>query len=555
VQEWSNHVNEPRIAARSYWTAVSKGVAGIFLFMLQDGGGHASYPKWALLSQDRSPKAKLAAYSDAVQEVHRLEPLLMAARPVHAVKPIALYWSRIDLSLAQPDGSLYGTAVNSPIHVYRTLRGLGYPVRWITPRQIEAGALDQVAALVLAGCDHIPRNTARRIEGWVKSGGVVIGDQWPGAWDEYARPQSILAPVFGVAQADPKPRDAKAGMLAVEESTQGYGEVTDAAVVRKEYFTMIEEVAQQPSATHPVSRALGDYMVSGIGPAKIQCVAGHVVGMTHRGTVGFVVNTFGTGHALYSALMLGTIYESGGTRFEWDTTHAGLGYGRILDAFLKFAGVKPGAVTSGLAPRVAAKLRVESPLVTPEGNVLVGLTSLNDDAVGPFDLAIELPAAAGGPFARVFVATEGSRRLQPVEGVRKGTQMLVRMPRFDTHATIVAVRNAGPLVSLDLKGVTRGEAGLALIGTNQSFEIEAVVYNLSPRTLPAGELALSVPAGWLQSAESRPVGAIAAGAEARVVFTVRAPALAAARRIYPILARYASGDLRSTPATEMVWWE
>src|SRR5205814_5267927 len=28
VQEWSNHAVDPRIAARSYWTCVSKGVGG-----------------------------------------------------------------------------------------------------------------------------------------------------------------------------------------------------------------------------------------------------------------------------------------------------------------------------------------------------------------------------------------------------------------------------------------------------------------------------------------------------------------------------------------------
>jgi len=553
IQEWSNHVNEPRIAARSYWTAVSKGVAGIFLFMFQEGIRHESYPKWALLSHDRSPKAKLAAYSDAVQEVHRLEPLLMAARPVHAVKPVAIYWSRIDLSLAQPHESLYGTAINSPIHVYRTLRSLGYPVRWITPRQVEAGALDQVGALVLPGCDHIPRASAERIAAWVKAGGVAIGDQWPGAWDEYARPQTVLGPLFGV-RAVPKASGAKTGMLAVQESTQGYGEVTDAAVGRKEYFTMIDEVAQQPGATHPVAVALGDYMVSGIGPEKVVCVSGHVIGMEHRGAAGFVVNTCGKGQTLYSAMMLGTIYESGGTRFEWDSTHSGLAYGRILDEFLKFADVKPSSTVSGLAPRVTAKLRVESPLVTPEGNLLVGLTSLNDDVVGPFDLSVELPAATCGPFARVFVATQGSRRLQPVEVKLQGTRMTLRMPQFDTHAMIVALKDSGPLVSLELKDVTRGVADLAVIGTNQEFKIEAVVFNPSSKALPAGELTLSVPAGWLQSAEGMPVSAIAPGSEARMMFTVRAPELAAAKRIHPILTRYRSGNIQSTPTTEMVWW-
>src|SRR5690606_10299803 len=170
IQEWSNHAVDARLAARSYWSMVSKGVAGIFLFMFQEGRGHATYPKWALLSHDGSPKPKLAAYSNAAQEVHRLEPLITQGAYTYAVKPVALYWSRIDLSLARPHESLYGTTQNSPLHVYRTVRSLGYPVRWITPRQVRAGELNDVSAVVLVGVRYMPADVAGNIEAWVKAG-------------------------------------------------------------------------------------------------------------------------------------------------------------------------------------------------------------------------------------------------------------------------------------------------------------------------------------------------------------------------------------------------
>ena len=35
-------------------------------------------------------------------------------------------------------------------------------------------------------------------------GGAVIADRWPGAWDEYGRPQTVLTPVFGVHAAAKK---------------------------------------------------------------------------------------------------------------------------------------------------------------------------------------------------------------------------------------------------------------------------------------------------------------------------------------------------------------
>jgi hypothetical protein len=551
VQEWSNHSVDPRIAARSYWTFVSKGAVGVFLFMFQEGFHH-QYPKWALLDERREPKAKFAAYSDAAQEVHRLEPLLMSARQTHAMKPVAMYWSRIDLSLGEPHESLYGSVLDSPFHIYGTLRGLGYPVRWITPRQIEAGALGEVGALVLADCNHIPRAVAKKIEEWVKGGGVIVGDHWPGGWDEYARPQSTLAGVFGVrAEIGKKGPQSN---LALQESRQGYGEVTDAAIVQKTHYEKIDEISQQPYPTHPVARAIGDIMLSGVSPDRVECFSGHVIGMSHRGVPGLVLNEYGKGKALYSSMLLGTLYESGGTRYEWDTTHSGSSFARVLDAFLKHAGVKPACSVSGLAPRVSAKVRVESPLVTPDGNVVIGLTSMNDDVVGPFDLEIALPANAAWTFTRVFVTTQGSRQLQPVDAKVEGSRLKLRMPQFDTHAAIVALKDFQPLVSLKLKGVRREVAGLAVIDTDQTFEVEATVYNPSPRKLAAGELTLTIPAGWQQSVEKVKIDPIESGGESTCAFQIRSLPLAAAKRLLPLGAHYQSEAVKSTPATEMVWW-
>jgi hypothetical protein len=551
VQEWSNHSVDPRIAARSYWTFVSKGAAGVFLFMAQEGFHH-QYPKWALLDERREPKAKLAAYSDAAQEVHRLEPLLMSARQTHAVKPVAMYWSRIDLSLGEPHESLYGSVLDSPFHIYATLRELGYPVRWITPRQIEAGALGEVGALVLADCNHIPRAVAKKIEEWVKGGGVIIGDHWPGGWDEYARPQTTLAGVFGVrAEVGKKGPQSN---LALQESRQGYGEVTDAAIVQKNHYEKIDEISQQPYPTHPVALAIGDIMLSGVSPDRVECFSGHVIGMSHRGVPGLVLNEYGKGKALYSSILLGTLYESGGTRYEWDTTHSGSSFARVLDAFLKHAGVNPACSVSGLAPRVSAKVRVESPLVTPDGNVVIGLTSMNDDVVGPFDLEMELPANAARTFTRVFVTTQGSRQLQPVDAKVEGSRLKLRMPQFDTHAAIVALKDFQPLVSLKLKGVRREVAGLAMIDTDQTFDVEATVYNPSPRKLASGELTLTIPAGWLQSSEKMKIDPIESGGESTCTFQIRSLPLAAAKRILPLVAHYQSEAVKSTPATEMVLW-
>jgi len=152
TEEWNPHATDPRIMARSFWTQIGKGARGVYAFMFHEGTGHDSYPKWALVRADLTPKDKMGALSDATHEVHRIEPLLMGSKPVHAVKPVALYYSRMDLSLGQPHLSLWADSADSPYHVYEALRGLGYAVRWITPRQVTAGELSQVGAVVMVDC-------------------------------------------------------------------------------------------------------------------------------------------------------------------------------------------------------------------------------------------------------------------------------------------------------------------------------------------------------------------------------------------------------------------
>jgi hypothetical protein len=298
---------------------------------------------------------------------------------------------------------------------------------------------------------------------------------------------------------------------------------------------------------------MGDFMLTGVEPEHVQCVAGKVVGMMHDGLPGFVVNEHGQGKAFYSAILLGTVYEAAPTAYEWDTTHSGLSYHRLLNAFLRYAGVQPGCNVTGLSPRVRAKLRVESPLIAPDGNVLVGLTSLNDDAVKPFDLEVILPAGSG-PFSKVFVATQGGRYLESPDYRLDGAKLSLHLPAFDTHAMIIALKDAPPLVSLQPKEVDRGPAALAVIHGGQRFEVEVVTYNPSPRTVDAGQVSFIAPAGWLQSPNAINMGAIKPGGEARCTFQVQAPEMAGACRITPLVAKFTNATTKSTPATEMVWW-
>ena len=552
-EEWNTHATDWRIAARTFWTMVGKGVKGIYCFQFQEGTHHDSYPKWALLRNDLAPKDKLGAFADCAHEVHRLERLLVGARRRDAVKPVALYYSRIDLSLDRPLASSWGEGVDSPYRVYEILRGLGYAVRWITPKQIVAGDLDKVAAVVLVNAQHIPSAAAHVLADWVHGGGAVVGDTWPGAFDEHGRPQDVLAGIFGVrAPAQGSGRQAK-GTLAVQESTQGYGEVTIAALEPDERHKTVGEMWQQWDATHPVAKELGPYMLSGFGLQKVECVAGQVVGMTFGGRPGVVVNDVGEGHAMYVAMLLGSLYSGSATRFEWDTTRSGLDAHRLVGAFLRHAGAEPASKTD-LAPRLGAKLRVEAPLVDSRGNVVVGITSLNDRPLEPFALTLRWPAGLPPP-SQVLAAPGGGRRLSAVPHLTQGGNIQLRVPSFDTHATLLLLRHCEPLLGLAAAGMRRGTAGLLHVQPHDRFELTATVHNPCDERRPAGRVTVHLPRGWKSDRHQHRVRSLKPWGTRTVRFTVSPPAICAARRLRPILVRYYAGESSSTPATELVWWE
>jgi hypothetical protein len=72
--------------------------------------------------------------------------------------------------------------------------------------------------------------------------------------------------------------------------------------------------------------------------------------------------------------------------------------------------------------------------------------------------------------------------------------------------------------------------------------------------LKAGVVTLDAPVGWALSSLEQSVPAIKAGGSADVKFTLKAPSITGKTSVRPLLARFSSGDVISTPAAEMIWW-
>ncbi|MEO8205120.1 MAG: alpha-amylase family protein [Chthoniobacterales bacterium] len=559
--EFNVHAQDPRIMARTYWSILSKGVKGITTWCYVPSPSMWMFVMWGMLNDDGTPREKLAAQADANHEVHRLEKLMGTAQPVMAVKPVALYYSRLDLSLPQTTFGVYSSAFDSPYRIYGILRALGYPVRWISPRQIEAGGLKDVGAVIMVGTKYVPAGAAVKLAQWVKDGGCIVGDDWPGALDEYDRPQTTLLDVFGIRPVENAQQMdvAKAKEALAQAETPVAGGLNPEvfrALNAEELFKQVEEMWSQPASKHPVAQAIPPWHLSGFDLKKINVNSGEVIGMSMGdGTAGLpsmVLNNYGKGHALYSAIMLGTMYESGPVAYEWDSTQEGPGLYHLLDAYLKYSGVKSFAKT-GLPERQSWKTRIELPLADEKGNQMIGITSLNDAPLPAFPLTLDWHKQAPD-LKMLLMVHEGSREIEKVSYEIKNGQLKLTMPRFDTHAALLALKDSDPLLSMKISGAPRVAAAILEVTPNTRLKIKATVWNPSPRILPAGNVKLYAAPGWFTNKQEVKVESVPAYGSRDIEFEVQAPAICGKRTLRPIVLKYEAGKVVSTPCTEIVWW-
>ncbi|MEO6055164.1 MAG: alpha-amylase family protein, partial [Chthoniobacterales bacterium] len=558
--EFNVHGQDPRIMARTYWNMLSKGIKGISTWCYVPSPGNWVYVMWGMLNADGTPRDKLAAEADANHEAHRLEKILGTAQPAMAVKPVALYYSRNDLSLPQTTFGAYSSMFDSPYRIYAILRALGYPVRWISPRQIEAGGLKDVSAVCMIGTKYMPGAAATKLAQWVKDGGCIIGDGWAGALDEYDRPQMTLLDVFGIRpEENAKKMDVKKAQEALANAQTPVGGGLDPEVFRAlhadELMKRVEESWAQPDSTHPVAQAIGPWHFSGFDFKKVKMISGEVIGMGMGGASGLpslIINNYGKGHSLYSAIMLGTMYESGPMAYEWDTMQEGPGMYHLLDAYLKYSGVKPFAQTS-LPERQSWKTRIELPLADAKGNQMVGMVSLNDAPLPAFQLTLDWQKQAPD-LKMLLMVHEGSRDIQKVPYEMKNGKLTLTMPGFDTHASLLALKDFDPLVSMKISGAPRGVAAILEVTPNTRLKIKATVWNPSPKALPAGNVKLYAAPGWFTDNPEVKVESIPAYGSQDIEFEVQAPAICGKRTLRPIVLKYEAGKTVSTPCTEIVWW-
>lgn len=521
------HAVDPKIIARTAFLQVAKGVKGISFESL--GGLDYMHP-FTQLREDGTQKKRIGAIADVSGTVRQFESFLTDASIQFPVKPVAIYYSRADLHL---------TKLMEPARIFEILRGRGYDVRWITPRQIADGKLKDVSCVILSGTRYLPDAVAAKLRDYVSGGGALIGDDWPGVYNEFGVKRRDFLTLFGVVPAETKAENP--------DEWSKSGDWIPALASQEE--PRFAEIVRQWNSKHPVLKNLDEFMFSGSNRTQVKCVAGEVIGASFPNRPSVVVNGFGKGKTLYVSVMLGSLFGGYYAPYQRSTTHSDDSPARLIDAFLSYAGAEKLSEIKGVTARQSAKLRVFSPLKDSAGNSMIGIVSYNDSGLKNFELEFPWIDDASRNRGKWLYLAAGSRRLIPLEW--KNGRLLI--PYIESYGMVFHAVDAAPVVSVAMpENIVRNEASLAVVHPGTPLTVRFSVANYSTKELPAGKVTLSLPAGWVADRKESVTDGLAPGKSKEIEFKITPPALACGESLACLNFLWESSDGRRAVATEYI---
>lgn len=563
VREGSTHAPQPELVARSIWGNVAKGMRGMDAFVLHESGNRSrqgELTKFGLCNMydDAAPRPKLAAISDNYRAMHQLDHLLSETKRVRAVKPIAIYYSSIcNLLQERPYASIFDPGPDNFFRVYELIHANGYPVTFVTDRQIREGGawLKSLKAIVFVDATYIPADVQEKVMDWVEQGGHVFADAQSGSCDGYAFPTPGFTKWLGVKPVQQKKVDAN----AAANLAFGYSAYSFDVIQRDELYKTSCEVKDVPGGEHPISKRLGKAMISAMGYNEIKCVEGTVVLQENNSRPYMTVREHGKGSSVYFAGYAGTMYGAGCTQYEWRDKHSDNSPYRVMDAWLRWIGAEKIAVHD-LPRDMGYSMRFESPLVDARGNAFMGIVSQLPCDAPTFRVKYRMPEGFKSPKV-CYVTENATRRITKVDFAYdpKTRELSARIPGFKVWTSLLALNELEPLVSVAFAEDTPRDAyGLADVRPGGELVAKVRVLNPSAQPLADGEVQLRLPDGWFYDRETAKVQEIAPfGESEELVFRIKAPAVNCSRRLKPVnfVFNHPSLPHGSGPAVEAVWFQ
>lgn len=377
--------------------------------------------------------------SAAAKDFAALKPVLAGLKRQHMVRPVGIYYSRTANAMqVRGYGSRTDCGPDSVYRVYELIRANGYPVTFVTDRQIldpKQPGLNRVGALFLVDAAYVPSNVFAKVKGWVRAGNTLFADAQPGIYDEHGYSQSLFFPLLGISPRARKKVDAK----AAENLQFGYSCYAFDVVNPDGLHTTQCEMFFQHDSTHPVIAKTGKLMLSTFACQNNQLTNGQIIVMNQNWggwqTVGVSVRKEGQGNAYYMGAYLGGAFGSGCSQYEWRDAHAEDSPYRLVDAILEYGKLQPVAKTD-LPPYEARKLRFESPLVGAGGKFALCAENYSFLPSGDFNVRWQLGNLRA---PKTLTAHLKGGETKPLEFVydKKTHELVFTMPSFKSYVCVI----------------------------------------------------------------------------------------------------------------------
>ena len=437
--ETNNHAGTGWQFAETFWRSLANGVKGFNFFTLGYFGARHDWATFAFTSAyDGSRTSRFYYASRLGSFIHRTERFWAESMP-DSKGGIAMLMAQRDVLLSDPAGaSRWDYSQNNRLNVYRHLRSAGYRVDVLSYGKLTPAYLNNYAALVLVGADHLSAAECAAIADYVKNGGVLLADGQTAFFDEHHLIHRGLESVLGIRMGavykgiDVSPDDlwyrTDSGDL-IRCDGKVLGTPTTAALLNKrELF----DNYKAPMLTE---------------------------------------NRFGKGRAFWFSTRLGVM------RAESAPDHIVADW---LAGILSAAGVKPQAVADPAVP----ELRVESPNVDKAGNAVTVIANTVREPVQARRLTVRLPR---GDYRYAFWATAETTALSPLSLRNLGNGLYeFHLPEIRTAGAIYTPHTPAPMLGIRIDGITTHPAAdrwTAELRPGQSFEVTVQVANPQEGTL------------------------------------------------------------------------
>jgi beta-galactosidase len=166
---------------RFVFTGVAGNLKGFLFWQYRPEILGRETPTWGLTHLDGSETPRLRAFFEVGEVLQRNASLVLDGEPPRA--EVALLYCPENQIFAWASTGSEKTATDALLFTHRALYEHNYRVDFIHPWEFDRDILDNYRVLIIPFPYCLPATVCRKLEAWVKAGGVLIGESYFGAWN------------------------------------------------------------------------------------------------------------------------------------------------------------------------------------------------------------------------------------------------------------------------------------------------------------------------------------------------------------------------------------